>query len=191
MHTKFCNISKFWIVNHQGHGILLTSVALRIAPTQPQHKTIPLLNTSTQTKTIMHGSSKHQVSSKRGICFNETINKRNFPSTRSSGEKLRENFRNISKTESNTLPVLGKAIEDTISRYRRDENEDKCVTKRTKSAAISTCISNCEHSHKKYNRVNKEKYILESNENVTSSTLRSFENEIEKTIRILSHTLDR
>ena len=125
-----------------------------------QHKTIPLLNTSTQTKAIMHGNSKHHVSSKRGICFNETINKINLPSTRSSGEKLRENFCNISNTESNTLPLLRKAIEDTISRYRRDENEDKCDTKRTNSAAISTCISKCEHAHKKYNRVHKEQEIL-------------------------------
>ena len=152
-----------------------------------QHKTTPQLNTSTQTI----ASSKHQVT-RRGICFNETINKINLPSTRSSGEKLRENFHNISQTESNTLPLLRKAIQNTISRYRRDENEDKCDTKRTNTAAISTCLSKCEHVQKKYNGWYKEREdILKSNENVTSSTLRSFENEIEKTIRILSHTLDR
>ena len=155
-----------------------------------QYKTTPLLNTSIQTK-AMHRSSKHQFA-RRGICFNETINKINLPQARSSGEKLRENFCNISNTESNTLPLVRKAIEDTISRYRRDDNEDKCDIKRTNNtAAISTCLSKCEHVQKKYNGWYKEKYTIKSNENVTSTTLRSFENEVEKTIRILSHTIDR
>ena len=110
-------------------------------------------------------------------------------------EKLRENFSNISR-EYNTLPVSKKGIENTTTNLRylcRDENEHKCDIKTKTDAALTSPYLSKDgriRVQKNFNGFLIEKDRLKLNENVTSSTLRSFENEVEKSSGI-NHIIER
>ena len=143
---------------------------------QQQRNSIETTATTAQALTPQDRKSEYEVT--KQLFFNELTNKRNFQhQTTYAREKYREKVCKIT-SEPNTSQSR-KVISNSIVRYHQDEIDNRYdINKENAAVVTSSSLSEIVSSWQTSIGVNETSRL---NRNFTSSTLRSFENEVEKT----------